>query len=89
MLGSYFPPHRIISNIDRTELYVCDELFYVGTGWEILPITKIDGLVIGDGNMGPVARQFDRMYHDVVRGMNNKYMHWCTLVYQSRFVSNP
>jgi len=31
-------------DIDRTELYLADELFFLGTGWEILPIVEVDGL---------------------------------------------
>ncbi len=68
--------------IDRTELYVCDELFFMGTGWEILPITTIDGLVVGDGKMGSVATKLDQAYHDIVRGNNPQYLHWLTPVYK-------
>lgn len=31
-------------DVDRTELYVADEVFFMGTGWEILPVTWVDGL---------------------------------------------
>jgi branched-chain amino acid aminotransferase len=62
--------------IDRTELYVCDELFYMGTGWEILPIGRIDGLAVGDGQMGAIAKQLDHLYHDIVRGIDARYEHW-------------
>lgn len=55
-------------DIDRTELYVADELFYLGTGWEILPIVDVDGMKIGDGMAGPMTRKMDRAYHDAVRG---------------------
>jgi branched-chain amino acid aminotransferase len=54
--------------IDRTELYLAEELFFMGTGWEILPIVEIDSLTIADGTMGPRTRLIDRAYHDVVRG---------------------
>lgn len=66
--------------IDRTELYVCDELFYMGTGWEILPIARIDGLRVGNGQMGVIARQLDRLYHDIVRGVDARYAHWRSTV---------
>jgi hypothetical protein len=33
--------------VDRTELYLADELF-MGTAWEILPVTRVDGLEVGD-----------------------------------------
>src|SRR5581483_175081 len=62
--------------VDRTELYVADEIFFIGTGWEVLPIVNIDGLTVGNGKMGPVARAIDRAYHDVVRGINDCYKEW-------------
>ena len=67
--------------IDRTELYVADELFFVGTGWEILPIVEVDGLRIGDGRMGPVAAALDRVYDDALRGNLDKYARWLTPVW--------
>jgi branched-chain amino acid aminotransferase len=41
----------------RHDLYVCDECFGTGTAAEIVPITKIDGRVVGDGKPGPITRQ--------------------------------
>src|SRR6202022_979996 len=38
--------------IDRTELYLAEELFFMGTGWEILPSVEIDGLSLADGRGG-------------------------------------
>jgi len=67
--------------VDRTELYVADELFYLGTGWEVLPIIEVDRLQVGDGKMGPVARAIDRAYHDVVRGLDQRYRDWLTPVW--------
>jgi branched-chain amino acid aminotransferase len=67
--------------VDRTELYVADEVFYMGTGWEILPILSIDGLPVGNGKMGPVAHAMDRVYHDVVRGTDARYPSWRTPVW--------
>ena len=67
--------------VDRTELYVADELFYMGTGWEILPILSVDGLPVGAGTMGPVSRAIDQVYHGVVRGLDSAYRHWLTPVW--------
>lgn len=67
--------------VDRSELYVADELFYLGTGWEVLPIVEIDRLQVSDGKMGPVARTIDRAYHDVVRGLDDRYGAWLTPVW--------
>jgi branched-chain amino acid aminotransferase len=67
--------------VDRTELYVADELFFVGTGWEILPIQAIDGLTVGTGCMGNIARAFDARYDSIVRGNDPARASWLTPVW--------
>ena len=62
--------------IDRTELYLAEELMYMGTGWEILPIIEVDGMPIGGGTMGRRTRQLDRAYHDAVRGITKSRAEW-------------
>jgi branched-chain amino acid aminotransferase len=64
--------------VDRTELYVADEIFMVGTAAEILPIGSVDHYTIGDGGTGPVTKQLEQIFHDVVRGKNPKYAQWIT-----------
>jgi branched-chain amino acid aminotransferase len=64
--------------VDRTELYIADEIFMVGTAAEILSIGSVDRYTIGDGDMGPITRQLDQIFHDVVRGKNSRYAHWST-----------
>lgn len=68
-------------DLDRTELYLADEMFYMGTGWEVLPIVAIDGRQVGAGSMGPVTKAIDRNYHDVVRGIDEDYAEWRTAVW--------
>jgi len=62
--------------IDRTELYLAEELMYMGTGWEVLPIIEVDGLAVAGGKMGSRTRQLDRAYHDVVRGVTKSHSGW-------------
>jgi branched-chain amino acid aminotransferase len=64
--------------VDRTELYVADEVFMVGTAAEILTIGSVDRYTIGDGNMGPITTRLEQLFHDVVRGKNPAYAHWMT-----------
>jgi branched-chain amino acid aminotransferase len=66
--------------VDRTELYVADELFMVGTAAEILTIGSVDRYTIGDGEMGPITTRLERIFHSVVRGKNPEYRHWLTPV---------
>ncbi len=62
--------------MERSELYVADELFFVGTAAEITPILKVDGRTIGDGSVGPVTRKLKAMFTDVVKGKVEKYRKW-------------
>lgn len=64
--------------VDRTELYIADELFMVGTAAEILTIGSVDRYIIGDGGMGPITTKLEQIFHDVVRGKNPNYAHWRT-----------
>lgn len=67
--------------IDRTELYVCDELILCGTGAQIAPVGSVDHRQIGNGNLGELSRTLQTLYFDVVRGNITKYSHWCTPVH--------
>jgi branched-chain amino acid aminotransferase len=68
--------------IDRTELYVSDEGFLCGSGWEITPILSVDRLPLGDGQQpGPVTRAIQDCYLAVVRGERPPYRPWLTPVY--------
>ena len=67
--------------IDRTELYISDEAFYCGTGAQVSPIVEIDHRKLGDGNVGPIAKEIKKLYFDVVKGKVPKYKKWCMPVY--------
>src|SRR6059036_917835 len=54
--------------IDRTELYVAEEVFFCGTGAQVAPCVKIDGRVVGDGQIGPVARKIGEVYFGIAHG---------------------
>jgi len=62
--------------IDRTELYICDELFMTGSAAQIVAITKVDYRPIGTGKMGPVAGKLREIFDGIVRAKNPKYAHW-------------
>ncbi|MFQ5407504.1 MAG: branched-chain amino acid transaminase [Anaerolineales bacterium] len=67
--------------IDRTEVFLADEVFFCGTGVQIAAITRVDHRPIGAGKMGPVVSDLRDIYFDTVRGKVAKYRHWCTPVY--------
>lgn len=68
--------------IDRTELYIADEIFLCGTGAQIAPVVKVDHRPIGNGQVGPIAQKLQDLYFNVVRGRHPEYRaQWCTPVY--------
>lgn len=66
--------------VDRTELYLADEIFTCGTAAEITPIVNVDKFVVGDGKIGPVTRALEAAFDDVLRGRESRYAHWRTPV---------
>jgi len=68
--------------IDRTELYVAEEAFFCGSGYEITPITSIDRFPLGDGTVGPLTRRLSTAYLNLVRGIDKSHPEWRSAVYQ-------
>jgi branched-chain amino acid aminotransferase len=63
-------------SIDRTELFVAEEMFMTGTAAQITAVTKVDHRPVGAGAMGPITTKLRTYYEDIVRGRNKKYEHW-------------
>jgi len=68
-------------SIDRTELYVAEEVFFCGTGVQVAAVVQIDHRTIGTGQIGPIVKALRDLYFQVVRGQVSKYRAWCTPVY--------
>ena len=66
--------------LDRSEVYVADEVFCCGTAAEVRPVISLDRIAIGGGQVGDLTRQVQRLYYDVVRGAVPRYAHWLTPV---------
>lgn len=69
--------------VDRTEVFVADELFLVGTAAQITAVTRVDFRPIGTGIMGPVTAKLRTIYDDLVRGKLPQYRKWNQAVYQA------
>jgi len=67
-------------SIDRTEVFICEEMFMTGTAVQITAVTKIDHRPVGSGVMGPVTTKLRTLYDDILRGKNGKYEHWNVVV---------
>ncbi|MBA2556586.1 MAG: branched-chain amino acid transaminase [Chloroflexi bacterium] len=68
-------------SIDRSELYVADEVMLCGTGAQVSPVVSIDHRAIGDGVVGPICGRLRDLYFEAVRGRLPAYGHWLTPVY--------
>jgi len=69
-------------SIERSELYNADECFMTGTAAHLTPVAEIDRRKIGSGEIGPITAKLQKLYFDVIRGNNPKYLKWCTPVYK-------
>lgn len=70
--------------IDRSELYIADELFFCGTGAQIAPIIEIDKRAVGTGSAGPISTMVKDKYIQICRGENPEYSHWLTPVFSRK-----
>ena len=60
----------------RDELYTAHEAFFTGTAAEITPIREVDDRTIGEGKPGPVTKQIQTAFFDIVKGKNPEYQEW-------------
>jgi branched-chain amino acid aminotransferase len=68
--------------VDRTEVYLCDELFLTGTAAQITAVTRVDHRLVGNGKMGPNTEHMYHLFQNILRGRMPKYRHWLTPVYE-------
>jgi len=66
--------------VDRSELYIADEVLLCGTGAEVSPVIEIDRRPVGDHEPGRVTRQLQELYFGVCKGENDRYARWLTPV---------
>ena len=63
-------------SIDRTEVFISEEMFFAGTAAGVTAITKVDHRPIGRGEMGAVTTRLRTLLEEAVRAKNPKYEHW-------------
>ena len=66
--------------IPREELYIADEVFFVGTATEVTPIRSIDRITIGSGERGPITKRLQDEYFACVTGQSPDSHGWLTPV---------
>jgi branched-chain amino acid aminotransferase len=69
-------------SIDRTEVFICDELFMTGTAAQVTAITRVDFRNVGEGVMGPITAKLREIFDQTVRGKNPNFRDWTTPVYE-------
>jgi len=73
-------------SIDRSELYMCEEIFFVGTAVEIAPVTEVDHRLVGGGQVGPVTQKVRALFQDVTRNRMPSYSQWLWPVYRNSLI---
>ena len=69
-----------VRSLDRSELYVADEMFLCGTGVQVSSVVEVDHRPVGSGEIGPIGRLVRDRYFDAVRGRLPEYAHWLTAI---------
>lgn len=62
--------------VDRTEVFLAEEMFMTGTAAQITAITKVDHRPVGSGVMGPVTSKLRELYDQIIYGRLARYEHW-------------
>lgn len=75
--------------IDRSELYICDELFLTGTAVGIAPVVRVDHRPVNDGSVGAITREVRRLYFEAARGHLREYRKWVVPALPSQQEAEP
>ncbi|HTG00753.1 MAG TPA: branched-chain amino acid transaminase [Nitrospirota bacterium] len=62
----------------RDEVYIADEAFFTGTAAEITPIREVDNRILGAGKPGPVTKELQAAFFDIVHGRDSRHADWLT-----------
>ena len=74
-------------SIDRSELYIADELFMTGTAAHVTPVTEVDRVPIGNGQAGPISSEIQKTYFEMITGQLPQYSDWISPVYETASVA--
>jgi branched-chain amino acid aminotransferase len=67
--------------IDRTEVFVCEELFLSGTAVEVTPVLQVDHRTVGEGKVGPITTAIRQKFVKAVRAEEPEFRAWNVPVY--------
>lgn len=63
-------------NLTRESIYLADELFFTGTAAEITPITRLEHLPVGTGQIGPITQRIREAFFGLFSGQTPDRYHW-------------
>lgn len=66
--------------IDRSELYIADEMFMCGSSARITPILSVDKRPIKNGKIGSTTKELMKLYKDIQQGVAEDTNHWLTSI---------
>jgi branched-chain amino acid aminotransferase len=67
----------VCDNLARSDVYIADEMFLVGTAAEVSSVNSVDDRAIPCP--GPFTKTIAELYGNVVRGKVDQYKDWCEL----------
>jgi branched-chain amino acid aminotransferase len=70
-------------SIDRSELYIADEIFMTGTAAHVTPVVEVDRVPIGNGRPGPISSRLQQTYFQMITGRLPQYADWLMPVYRA------
>tara|TARA_Y100000817_G_scaffold73572_1_gene56430 strand:+ start:865 stop:1788 length:924 start_codon:yes stop_codon:yes gene_type:complete len=68
-------------SIDRSELYIAEEVLMTGTAAHVTPVTEVDRVPVGSGKPGPISKKLQDTYFQIVTGELADYQDWVDPIY--------
>ena len=68
-------------SIDRSELYIAEEVLMTGTAAHVTPVTEVDRVPVGSGKPGPISKKLQDTYFKIVTGELSDYHNWLDPIY--------
>ena len=82
LCDEYLGMEVVERDIDRSEFAAAEEAFFCGTAWEVTPLTSVDRLPIGIGEVGPTVRRLQEVFFGIARGELDDHPEWRTPVFE-------
>lgn len=78
LIADVLQQHVLERSVDRSELYVADEILLCGTAALVVPVIAVDGRAIGTGVPGAATLTLQNTLLAIARGEDTRYSEWRT-----------